>query len=70
MTPIYPYFVAGVFKLFGIYSTTSAFVLLIIQAAISALTCLPIYYFAKKLFGSRTAVTRCGSGALSGTVSG
>src|SRR5882672_4491065 len=47
MTPIYPYFVAGVFKLFGIYSTTSAFVLLLLQAVISAFTCLPIYFFAK-----------------------
>jgi 4-amino-4-deoxy-L-arabinose transferase-like glycosyltransferase len=56
MTPIYPYFVAGVFKVFGIYSTTSAFVLLIFQALISALTCLPIYFFAKKLFGLRLAV--------------
>jgi 4-amino-4-deoxy-L-arabinose transferase-like glycosyltransferase len=56
MTPIYPYFVAGVFKVFGIYSTTSAFVLLIFQALISALNCLPIYYFAKKLFGMRAAV--------------
>jgi 4-amino-4-deoxy-L-arabinose transferase-like glycosyltransferase len=56
MTPIYPYFVAGVFKLFGIYSTASAFVLLISQAVISALTCLPIYYFAKRLFGLRVAI--------------
>jgi 4-amino-4-deoxy-L-arabinose transferase-like glycosyltransferase len=56
MTPIYPYFVAGVFKVFGIYSTTSAFVLLIFQAIVSALNCLPIYYFAKKLFGLRVAI--------------
>jgi len=55
MTPIYPYFVAGVFKVFGVYSTTSAFVLLIFQALISALNCVPIYYFAKKLFGLRVA---------------
>src|SRR5882757_4825608 len=56
MTPIYPYFVAGIFKVFGIYSTTSAFVLLVLQAVISAFTCLPIYFFAKKLFGLRTAI--------------
>jgi len=56
MTPIYPYFVAGIFKVFGIYSTTSAFVLLLLQAVISAFTCLPIYFFAKKLFGLRTAM--------------
>ncbi|PYX30758.1 MAG: hypothetical protein DMG80_11645 [Acidobacteria bacterium] len=56
MTPIYPYFVAGIFKVFGIYSTTSAFVLLVLQAMISAFTCLPIYFFANKLFGLRTAI--------------
>ena len=26
MTPVYPYMIAGVFKVFGIYSTASAFV--------------------------------------------
>jgi len=53
MTPIYPYFVAGVFRVFGVYSTASAFVLLTTQALISALNCLPIFYFAKRLFGER-----------------
>src|SRR5258707_13711165 len=28
LTPVYPYFTASVFKVFGIYSTASAFVLL------------------------------------------
>jgi hypothetical protein len=56
MTPVYPYFIACVFKVFGIYSTTSAFVLLSIQALISALTCLPIFYLARKLFGERVAL--------------
>ena len=53
MTPVYPYFIAAVFKLFGIYSTASALVLLVFQALISALTCLPIFFFAGKLFGNR-----------------
>src|SRR5712692_3939339 len=56
MTPVYPCLVAGVFKVFGVYSTASAFVLLTFQALVSALNCLPIYYFAKKLFGMRVAV--------------
>lgn len=56
MTPIYPYFVAGVFCVFGVYSTASAFVLLSIQALISALNCLPIFYFAKRLFGERVGL--------------
>jgi hypothetical protein len=56
MTPIYPYFVAGVFKVFGVYSKASAFVLLTFQALISALNCLPIFYFAKRLFGLRVGL--------------
>lgn len=55
MTPVYPYLVAGVFKVFGIYSTASAFVLLSLQALISALTCLPVFYSAGKLFGGGVA---------------
>ncbi|MBZ5719827.1 MAG: glycosyltransferase family 39 protein [Acidobacteriia bacterium] len=54
MTPVYPYMVAGVFKVFGIYTTTSAFVLLSLNALISALNCLPIVFFARRCFGDRT----------------
>jgi len=56
MTPVYPYFTAGVFKIFGIYSKTSALVLLVFQCMISALNCLPIFYIARKLFGPATAL--------------
>jgi len=56
MTPVYPYFVAGVFRVFGIYSTSSAFVLLTFQALVSALNCLPIVYFARILFGQRVGL--------------
>ena len=56
LTPVYPYFMAGIFKTFGIYSTTSAFVLLISNAIISSLTCLPVFFFARKTFGDRVAV--------------
>ena len=56
MTPVYPYLTAGVFKVFGIYSTASAFVLLFLQSLISALNCWPLYHVALKLFGRRMAV--------------
>lgn len=55
MTPVYPYINAAVFKIFGVYTTTSAFVLLSFQALISALTCLPIFFAARRLFGLRIA---------------
>ena len=53
MTPVYPYIVAGVFKLFGIYTTASAFALLSLNALISALNCLPIVFIGRRCFGER-----------------
>lgn len=55
MTPVYPYLVAGVFKLFGIYTKTSAIVLISLNALIASLTCIPIYLIARKGFGERVA---------------
>ncbi|HKF51120.1 MAG TPA: glycosyltransferase family 39 protein [Candidatus Acidoferrales bacterium] len=55
MTPVYPYILAGVFKLFGIFSRASAFVMLSFNALTSALTCLPIFFFARKSFGEPAA---------------
>lgn len=56
MAPIYPYFVAGVFKIFGLYTKASALVLLSLNALISALTCVPIFLFARESFGNRVAL--------------
>jgi 4-amino-4-deoxy-L-arabinose transferase-like glycosyltransferase len=55
MTPVYPYIVAGFFKVFGLYSTASAIALLAFNALISALTCIPIFLIARKTFGARAA---------------
>jgi len=55
MSPIYPYIVAGVFKVFGIYTTASAVVLLSLNALTSALTCIPIFFIARRTFGDRAA---------------
>lgn len=56
MTPVYPYLVAGVFKLSGIYSPASAVILLSLNALFSALTCLPVFLIARRSFGEKTAV--------------
>jgi 4-amino-4-deoxy-L-arabinose transferase-like glycosyltransferase len=53
--PIYPFLIGGVFKLFGIYTYTSAWVLLTINCLFSALTCIPIYRIAERLFDLRVA---------------
>ena len=54
--PLYPFLIAGVFKLFGIYSHASAFVLLVINSVFSALTCIPVFLISKRTFGERVAV--------------
>jgi 4-amino-4-deoxy-L-arabinose transferase-like glycosyltransferase len=54
--PIYPYLLAGVFRVFGVYSYRSAWVILILNGLFSALTCVPIYFVASRLFGPTAAL--------------
>jgi 4-amino-4-deoxy-L-arabinose transferase-like glycosyltransferase len=49
--PVYPYILAGVFKLFGIYTATSAWVILAFNSIFAALTCLTLYCIAEKIYG-------------------
>src|ERR1700682_4549686 len=53
--PVYTYLDAGVFKLFGIYTATSALALLTLNNIFSSLTCLPVYSIARRVFGVRNA---------------
>ncbi len=62
--PLYPYLVAGVFRVFGIYSRPSAFVLLAINSAFSALTCIPIFLVARRIFSEKVAVGAAWAWAL------
>ena len=62
--PLYPFLIAGVFKIFGIYSHASAFVLLIINSIFSSLTCIPIFLVGKRLFGEKVAVGSAWTWAL------
>jgi 4-amino-4-deoxy-L-arabinose transferase-like glycosyltransferase len=64
MTPLYPYLLAGVFKLFGIYSETSAFVILSLNSLFSALICIPLFLFAGRGFGRTVALLACWLWAL------
>ncbi len=54
--PLTPFLIAGVFRLFGIYSHASSFVLLTINSFWSALTCIPIFKIARRSFGEKVAV--------------
>lgn len=56
--PVYPALCAGVFLLFGSFSATSAFVMLLLNSLFAALTCIPIY-----LIGERTLGPKVGLGA-------
>jgi 4-amino-4-deoxy-L-arabinose transferase-like glycosyltransferase len=53
-TPIYPYLLAGIFKLFGVYSYASDILIRLLDGAFSACTCWPIQAIGAKAFGKRT----------------
>ncbi|HMD77523.1 MAG TPA: glycosyltransferase family 39 protein [Terracidiphilus sp.] len=53
--PLYPALLSAVFRLSGIYSLASGFVILSINSLLSALTCIPVYFSAKYSLGARGA---------------
>ena len=55
LPPVYPYILAAVFKIFGVYTKSSIIAALALNGIISSATCIPIYYLAKKNFGARVA---------------
>ncbi|MGH9538425.1 MAG: ArnT family glycosyltransferase [Terriglobales bacterium] len=54
--PLYPFLIAGVFKLFGIYTRGSALTLLGLNSFFSALTCIPVFLISKRCFGEKLAI--------------
>jgi hypothetical protein len=56
MTPVYPYLLAGIFKVFGIYTKASAWAALTLNSLFSALTCVPIFYSVRRSFGEKEAI--------------
>jgi 4-amino-4-deoxy-L-arabinose transferase-like glycosyltransferase len=62
--PLYPYLIAGVFKIFGTYTYASSFVLLAINSFFSALTCIPVFLIAQRCFGEKVAITSAWTWAL------
>jgi len=53
--PVYPYILAGVFRLFGVYSNPSAWVILAFNSLFGALTCLTVFRIAEKISGPEVA---------------
>ena len=52
--PLYPFLIGGVFRVFGIYSPASAWVLLTINSLFTALTSIPIFLIAREMIGRET----------------
>jgi 4-amino-4-deoxy-L-arabinose transferase-like glycosyltransferase len=53
--PLYPFLIGGVFKIFGIYTLASAWVLLAINCVFATLNTIPIYWIGHRTFGERVA---------------
>lgn len=52
VAPLYPYLLAGMFRLFGLYSATAALVGLGLNAAMSASVVMPVYALARHVAGA------------------
>src|SRR5437868_5792067 len=53
--PVNPYILAAVFRLFGVYSHLSAWLILTFNSIFSALTCLTLYRIGEKIYGIAVA---------------
>lgn len=53
--PMYALLLAGLFKIFGVYSSGAALAILSLNALFSALTCVPIARIADRIYGRRVA---------------
>lgn len=53
--PLYPFLLGGIFKLFGIYTKTSALVILTFNSICASLTCWSLYRVGERVFGVSVA---------------
>ena len=51
LTPVYPLLVAGIFKVFGIYTGASFFAAISLNILLSSAACVPIFYAGKRVAG-------------------
>jgi 4-amino-4-deoxy-L-arabinose transferase-like glycosyltransferase len=64
LAPVYPYLLAGIFKVFGIYTLRSFLTALLLNILYSAGTCVPIFYAGKRIAGLGVASAAAGLWAL------
>jgi 4-amino-4-deoxy-L-arabinose transferase-like glycosyltransferase len=53
--PVYPYILAGVFKVFGVYTPASAWIILTFNSVFAALTCWTIFLISERIYGNAVA---------------
>jgi len=56
LAPVFPLLLAGVFKIFGVYTKASALAILSFDCLLSALTCIPVFLIARRTFDERAAL--------------
>lgn len=57
LAPVYPFLLAGIFKIFGIYSVASFYAAAVLNCIFSALVCVPLFGVAGRIGNRATAVT-------------
>ncbi len=62
--PLYTGLLAEVFRLFGVYSLKSGFLILTLNSLFSTLACIPVYFSAKYSLGMRGAKIACWAWAV------
>jgi 4-amino-4-deoxy-L-arabinose transferase-like glycosyltransferase len=55
LTPVYPLFLAGIFRLFGAFTFSAFIAAALLNCLFSALTCIPVYFIGRKLGGAAMA---------------
>ena len=53
--PLFTYILAGIFKVFGLYTREAAFITLALDSLFSALTCIPLYLSTRHSLGPKAA---------------
>ena len=56
MPPVYPFLMAGAFKVFGIFTERAAIAIELFQTIVSVLTCILLYCLGKRIFGAKVGL--------------
>ena|SRR5215469_2410247 len=56
LAPVFPALLADDFKVFGVYTKAAALAILSFDCLLAALTCIPVFFIARRTFGSAAAL--------------